>query len=245
MNSLLLSQSSSTRRPHWTMDVVKQPSVQAAWCHSKKACSVSTSGCWWMLRTEHAGRRDILGMFQIPILLDPGGWFPDRTAEVGGFGCHFKWYWNCLVKDVHTLCGGVLVFWHISYCNARCPPLCSPLSFQHKGHYDRQCHNTHQQETPGRSHERGLELSPKGSVDQAPLEDATESYQTLIKSNLCSSTRQMHILTRMRLGCSMVIPTLPIIPTTHTNKTFQHSPSCTMVELACHWGWSDCGNTCQ
>lgn len=137
---------------------------------------------------------------------------------------------------IHCFGGVLKVFWHISCCNAiRCSPLCSPLSFQHQGHYDRQCHNTHQQETPGCSHHH-----------QAPREDATESYQTLIKSNLCSSTRQMHILTRMRLGCSMVIPTLPIIPTTHTtNKTFQHSPSCTMVELACHCGWSDCGNTCQ
>lgn len=99
---------------------------------------------------------------------------PGAATSLGFSRCHFKWYWNCLGKDFHTLFGGVLVFWHISYCNARYPPLCSPLSFQHKGHYDRQCHNTHQQETPGCSHQRGLELSPKGSVDhQGLLEDAT------------------------------------------------------------------------
>lgn len=244
MNSLLLSQSSSTRRPHWTMDVVISLRPSSLMPLQKGLFGVNI---WMLMDAAHGACRAPPHPWDVPNSdLAGSGWMFRWTADVGGFGCQFKWYWNCLVKDFHTLCGGVLVFWHISYCNARCPPLCSPLSFQHKGHYDRQCHNTHQQETPGRSHQRGLELSPKGSVDhQALLEDATESYQTLIKSNLCSSTRQMHILTRMRLGCSMVIPTLPIIPTTHANKTFQHSPSCTMVELACHWGWSACGNTCQ
>ena len=35
-----------------------------------------------MLRTEHAGRRHILGMFQIPILLDPGECFGGQRMLV-------------------------------------------------------------------------------------------------------------------------------------------------------------------
>ena len=158
MNSHILSQSSPTR-----VCKKKQPldhrcrstlPVQPASCHSKKACSVSTSGCCWMLRTEHAGRRQILGIFHL------------------------------------DLAGS-------SYCNAQCPPLCSPLSFQHKGHYDRQCRNTHQQETP----ERGVAIREGWSwLQKVPLtikhrhkmpQNHTSNFDKIKSLHRC--TRQIHI----------------------------------------------------